>query len=732
MADTETYRQAPICGVHVDEAGTVWLCHATGDARTETADGHLNAFVWADSGAGCVGASVERLEGAAPLGFLWRFEQVEDYYNLLRLKPKPAALEYVRQLEGHFMLQNRLRMFDGLRFGQLRRCQLDIETACSVPGGFSSPKRKEDRILSIGLRFGAAEQPVFLNLEAMTDAAERQLLKEFAEVLTGRDPDIIEGHNIFNFDFEYLRRRCQRLKLPCTWGRFGQDASFRKSRLRVAERYIDFSRCDIPGRTVFDTYLAVQLYDLTRRELTSYGLKDVAIQLGITGAKDGRTYLPGEQIQESFFRDRETFLAYLADDLRETAGLADLLLPTYVAQTLNFPMTLQEVCLRGTGAKVDLLLLERYYHAKRALPVPSEIKPFEGGYTRSFTEGVFHGVLHFDVASLYPSLLLTMDRNPVNDSLGTFMPLLKELREYRLKYKKLSREAETEALRREYDARQASFKILINSFYGYLGFGGARFADGELAAEVTRRGRELLQALIAEFQALGGTVLEADTDGIYVAAGEYFETPEALLDKVLHVLPQGIELEYDGSYPTMLCYAAKNYALYDGKKVTIRGSALRSRGIEPFLKELTHGLIHHLLGLSDTRPEALEAQLREEIEAGTMEIRRLAKSEYLSMDPEAYRKKIESGGKPRRASLEVALQMQPVPRMGEQVSFYIQPKQTGQTSDWQRARPLDAYDPATRPYDPKYYLKKLDDWRKRYSAFVEKLPESQNQGELFG
>ena len=32
--------------------------------------------------------------------------------------------------------------------------------------------------------------------------------------------------------------------------------------------------------------------------------------------------------------------------------------------------------------------------------------------------------------------------------------------------------------RNESQARQASFKILINSFYGYLGFSGARFGDG--------------------------------------------------------------------------------------------------------------------------------------------------------------------------------------------------------------------------------------------------------------
>ena len=110
--------------------------------------------------------------------------------------------------------------------------------------------------------------------------------------------------------------------------------------------------------------------------------------------------------------------------------------------------------------------------------------------------GVFRQVLHFDVASLYPSLLLHIGRNPKNDTLGVFIPLLRRLREYRLKYKLLAKQSPGEEERAEAQARQTNFKILINSFYGYLGFSGARFGDGELAAEVTRRGRELLQQLI--------------------------------------------------------------------------------------------------------------------------------------------------------------------------------------------------------------------------------------------
>ena len=455
------------------------------------------------------------------------------------------------------------------------------------------------------------------------------------------------------------------------------------------------------------------------------------VYFGVTDEDSAeRTYIAGNKIAAAYREDRDRFCAYLADDLRETEGVADVLLPTYFEQTKAFPLTLQEATLRGTSTKVDLLFLEEYYHARQGCPLPVEIAPFEGGYTKSFTEGVFQHVLHFDVASLYPSLLLAMRRNPHNDSLGVFIPLLTKLREYRLKYKVLARTAETEALRAEYSARQSAFKILINSFYGYLGFSGARFGDGELAAEVTRQGRELLQKLIEEFERIGCTPLEADTDGIYLSSEKYFTNPGALLEQMKSVLPAGIELEFDGSYRAMFCYKAKNYALYDGQKITLKGSALRSRGIEPFLKKLSDQLIRYLLGADPVRPEELFEDYRERIADGRMAVTELAKSEILSQNPDAYEQHIAAGGKPRRASAEVALRMNPRPRMGDRVSYYILPREKGQTSDWQRARPLSEFDAKTAPYDPKYYLKKLDDWQERYAAFLDIKPIGGVQGEL--
>jgi DNA polymerase I len=719
-----------LCGLWIDGTGRVHATFETaGRAREERIE-TLRPFAWLSAlpdQALLTGLSVEELKGEAPFKQLVHADELGAFHAFVRAGGKGINVDVIRPLESQFLLQRRERMYREMTFGQLRRCQLDIEVA-SPEGGFPEASRPDDRVLAIGLRCGGRNQ--LLLLDEMTDAAERKLLGEFCSALSDADPDVIEGHNLFKFDLDYLRQRCRRHGLQCAWGRYGQKATFRSSKLKVAERWIDFTRCDVPGRAVVDTYLLVQLFDITTREITSYGLKEVAIYFGITDEESERTYIQGSQIQRAFFEDRARFCAYLEDDLRETEGLADQLLPTYFEQARTFPILLQDATLRGATSKIDLLFLEEYYHARQACPSPPEVKPFEGGYTRSFQEGVFRHVLHFDVASLYPSLLLHIGQNPKTDTLGVFIPLLRRLREYRLKFKLLARNAPTDQERAEAQARQTNFKILINSFYGYLGFSGARFGDGELAAEVTRRGRELLQALIDEFARHDCTILEADTDGIYLSSEKYFDQPEALLALVAPILPPGIELEYDGRYTAMFCYKAKNYALFDGTKIILRGSALRSRGTEPYLKRLTDQLIHFLVGASKESPLAILDDYRKKLVVLALPVTDLAKSETLNQSPDAYERFIAEGGKPRRASAEAALQLSPRPRMGERVTYYVTARTRTRTSDWQRARPLSLYDPVNAPYDADYYTEKLNDWLERYGAFLGVKAPEHVQGEL--
>src|SRR5213076_3319059 len=95
----------------------------------------------------------------------------------------------------------------------------------------------------------------------------------------------------------------------------------------------------------------------------------------------------------------------------------------------------------------------------------------------------------------------------------------------RLEAKAEMRAEKDSAKQHHLQALQNTFKILLNSFYGYLGFAQGHFADFDAAARVTQISRDLLKKMIDWLNAHGAQVIEVDTDGIYfvppsaVAAG---------------------------------------------------------------------------------------------------------------------------------------------------------------------------------------------------------------------
>src|SRR5947207_14581549 len=117
--------------------------------------------------------------------------------------------------------------------------------------------------------------------------------------------------------------------------------------------------------------------------------------------------------------------------------------------------------------------------------------------------------------------MLQFDCFPATDQLQIFRHLLTDLRTFRLKAKTEMRSAEKDNNRQKwhhFHALQNTFKILINSFYGYLGFAQGNFADFDAAARVTQIGRDLLKKMIDWLSARGAKVIEFNTDGIYFVA----------------------------------------------------------------------------------------------------------------------------------------------------------------------------------------------------------------------
>src|SRR3954466_15896263 len=114
--------------------------------------------------------------------------------------------------------------------------------------------------------------------------------------------------------------------------------------------------------------------------------------------------------------------------------------------------------------------------------------------------------------------MLQFDAWPATDQLQIFRHLLSDLRTFRLEAKAAMRAAESAQDKggaRHLHALQNTFKILINSFYGYLGFAQGHFADFDAAARVTEIGRDLLKKMIVWLNERRAQVIEVDTDGIY-------------------------------------------------------------------------------------------------------------------------------------------------------------------------------------------------------------------------
>lgn len=614
-------------------------------------------------------------------------------------------------------------LFKGMTFEDLRRMQVDIETATTDGFEFSSAER--DSITAIAVGDSSGWEDIFV-VEAGSVESERAALEWLTTHIQQRDPDVLEGHNFFKFDLPYITTRAKKLKVKLAWGRGGEPLKSRPSRLQIAEKAIQYPKFIARGRHIVDTWLLAQYYDVSSRELESFGLKSVARHFGVT-EKD-RVLLEGAGIQQAYAEDPAAFRTYALQDVRETRALSSILSRSYFIQAQIFPYSYQDVIIRGNATKIDALFLREYLRRGHSLPETPEARPFEGGYTDIFETGVIGNVWHCDVASLYPSVMLAFGFTPQNDTLQVFRGMLQDLRTFRLEAKAALRNAKDTAERSRYDALQTTFKILINSFYGYLGFGQGHFADFDAAENVTAKGREILRQMVEWLGEQGARVIEIDTDGIYFHPPEGAKLEE--LEKGLAAeLPEGIEVEFDKRYRAMFSYKAKNYALLEESgAMVIKGAALKSRGMEPFLRDYLETLLRMLLEGRSRDAAVFKDELAAKIRARELPISELAKTETLQDSLASYQKKIGASSRNKSAAFELALKSGRNFQAGDQVSYYVTGTKKKVTA-YENARLVSEWSAEARDENAEYYVSKLDELAKKFAAFI---PDTSGQGDLFG
>jgi DNA polymerase I len=708
-----------IVAIELGETGTVRVYRREADGSTVADVEPFHPFVWADSDVVDLGIETEKLQSDLRYGWLIT---VDSWKELVALRNglKNAGRDFFAFTDPvqQYLTATGRTLFKDLPFEELKRMQLEV---LSFEGG-------DNHVMSIALSDNTGWEELISVDPNNIEESERNALRRLTALIKERDPDVIEGHNLFRFDLPYLVGRAKKLKTKLDWGRSGGFLRSRPSRLQIAEKTIDYPKFAIDGRHFVDTFLLAQFYDIGMRSLAGFERADVARHFDLCDSEE-ISALGGKELQHAYLENSEAFRRRALCGVRETRALSDLLSPSYFIQAQIFPYNYQDVIVRGNATRINALFLREYFRQRHSIPELPMVRTFEGGYTDIFFTCVARNVWHCDIASLYPSVMLQFDCFPTTDQLQIFRHLLTDLRTFRLEAKAEMRAERDPAKQHHLQALQNTFKILLNSFYGYLGFAQGHFADFDAAARVTQIGRDLLKKMIEWLNAHGAQVIEVDTDGIYFVPPDNIDI-EDLQKDLAKELPPGIDVEIDEQFDAMFSYKAKNYALLtkDGD-VIIKGGALKSRGLEKFQRVFLEEMIKLIM---EGKPEAI-GDLRDEFERKIRnrewKIDMLMKTDTLQDSLDKYRAKIAGSARNRAAAYELALTSGRNYKPGDQVSYYIKatPKKV---AAYEAAKLASEFDPQNRDENIDYYVAKLGELVKKFAGLITATSSTAKQESL--
>ncbi len=638
-----------------------------------------------------------------------RGEKVDSYaeLDLIHVRTDPVS---------QFLIQTGKTLFKQMQFEDLHRLQLNVETTYARGLNYGNPNRRENRMFLLTLSDNRG-------WEYVIDAKkynEREMLEEFVRIIHDQDPDVIEGHNIYYADLPYLLGRCEMHNVECALGRDGSSLHSLDSRSAFSDRTPDYSLYEIAGRHIIDTRQLVQTHDSSKRSLERYGLGHVAQQFGL--AKTGRVYVKQDRISWYWEHEPDVLIRYALDNAHETRFVSDYLSPNIFYLSQIVPGNYGTLARLGASSRIESILLREYVRQKHSVPKPQPGTQTTGGYADVFHTGVLGPILHVDVESMYPSIMTTAKIAPATDSLGIFLHVLEGLLTIRLDAKKRMKAEKNGVEKAKWDAMQSAYKILINSFYGYLGYGRALFNDYAAADRITKTGQKLLTQLIDAISENGGTVVEVDTDGILFVSPPALKTEaaeRAFTRRMSKLLPEGINLSIDGRYEKMLSYKKKNYALlgYDDK-IRIRGSSLISRNLEGFGRRFIADSIQALLKNDLNRLHEIYVNLRTDLSQRKLTVAEFSRTEVLKEGISQYSKEVADGKRNRTASYEVAIAANLRWKPGDRISFYITGSEAT-VKGFENCKLSDEWDPNFPDENIPYYLRRLDEFAGKFESFFE-------------
>src|SRR5437773_1460520 len=290
-----------IVAIELGETGTVRVYRRENDGSTVTDVEPFHPCVWADSDVVDLGIETEKLRG--DLKYSWLIT-VDSWKELIALRNglKNSGRDFFAFTDPvqHYLTATGRTLFKDLPFEELKRMQLEV---LSVAGG--ADPGPDNHIMSIALSDNTGWAELIVVDANNIEESERNAIRRLTALIKERDPDVIEGHDLFRVHLPLLVARAKKLKTKLDWGRSGGFLRSRPSRLQIAEKTIDYPKFTIDGRHFVDTFLLAQFYDVGMRSLAGFERTDVARHFGF--CDEEISALAGKELERAYVSGGEKF-----------------------------------------------------------------------------------------------------------------------------------------------------------------------------------------------------------------------------------------------------------------------------------------------------------------------------------------------------------------------------------------------------------------------------------------
>lgn len=413
-----------------------------------------------------------------------QFDNKKEFFNALNHFGR-ADIYTIYDAKESCMVNTGITYFKGLTPSDVSLLSFDSETTTL------DPKDKNAKILLISATYRKQNNQETRLFSYENYENDGEMLIDFCKYVKECNPSILLGHNIVSFDLPYFYEIAQKYGVSLIMGRDDSPIRFNKkdSKFRVdGNRDLNYKKCFIYGREICDTYFVSIRYDSVTKKYDKYGLKDIIKYEKLYD--ETRQFYDASLIRKNYRvkEEWEKIKKYAIDDSLDPIKLWDLMIPAIFYFTRHVPKSFQSMIESASGSQLNAILVRSYLQDTYSIPKAQEMTEFDGAI--SFGQpGIYKNAIRFDVASLYPSIILANKLyDKIRDPNANLYKITKFFTEERLKNKKLAKETGN----KYYKDLEQSQKIGINSLYGLQGSHGLNFNNREIANFITTQGREIL------------------------------------------------------------------------------------------------------------------------------------------------------------------------------------------------------------------------------------------------